>query len=163
MVGFDTAARVIQPRYYGDSEAAMLDALAEMRERRNRFLVAGREGNDGRFRELHELPIPEGFAGLFAAIPARLFRKRHVVDGDTGGAAGGSRKVTKPVSRRGAALTSGLQTQKQGIPLFSRSAIVDPVAHDDQPLGGRYVDVLSLVPFRREVIRAFRTFRPHHM
>ncbi|MCA9865615.1 MAG: hypothetical protein KC410_03925 [Anaerolineales bacterium] len=74
VVGFDTAARVIQPRYYGDSEAAMLDALAEMRERRNRFLVAGREGNDGRFRELHELPIPEGFAGLFAAIPARLFR-----------------------------------------------------------------------------------------
>ena len=74
VVGFDTAARVIQPRYYGDSEAAMLDALAEMRERRNRFLVAGREGNDGRFRELHELAIPEGFVGLFAAIPARLFR-----------------------------------------------------------------------------------------
>lgn len=74
VVGFDTALRVIQPRYYGDSEAGMLAALAEMRDRGNRFLVAGREDKDGRFRELHELAIPEGFAGLFAAIPARLFR-----------------------------------------------------------------------------------------
>ena len=74
VVGFDTAARIIHPRYYGDSEAGMRAALAEMRDRGNRFLVAGREGDDGRFRELHELAIPEGFAGLFEAIPARLFR-----------------------------------------------------------------------------------------
>ena len=74
MVGFDTAARVIQPRYYGDSEMAMLEALRELRERGNRFLVAGREGADGAFRELYELAIPEGFGGLFAAIPAGLFR-----------------------------------------------------------------------------------------
>ena len=74
VVGFDTAARVIQPRYYGDSEAAMLAALAEMRERGNRFLVAGREGDGGVFRGLEELAIPEGFGEMFAAIPARLFR-----------------------------------------------------------------------------------------
>jgi nicotinic acid mononucleotide adenylyltransferase len=74
VVGFDTAARIIHPRYYGDSEAGMLAALAEIHDRGNHFLVAGREGDDGRFRELHELAIPEGFAGLFDAIPARLFR-----------------------------------------------------------------------------------------
>jgi hypothetical protein len=74
VVGHDTAARVIQPRYYGDSEASMLASLAEMRDRGNRFLVAGREGNDGVFHELGELAIPEGFAGLFEAIPAWLFR-----------------------------------------------------------------------------------------
>jgi hypothetical protein len=74
VVGHDTAARVIQPRYYGDSEAAMLAALAEMRDLGNRFLVAGREGDDGLFHELAELAIPEGFAGLFEAIPAWLFR-----------------------------------------------------------------------------------------
>jgi hypothetical protein len=74
VVGHDTAARVIQPRYYGDSEPAMLAALAEMRDRGNRFLVAGRAGDDGAFHELGELAIPEGFAGLFEAIPARLFR-----------------------------------------------------------------------------------------
>jgi hypothetical protein len=74
VIGFDTAARIIHPRYYGDSEAGMLAALAEMGDRGNRFLVAGREDKDGRFRELHELAIPEGFAGLFDAIPAHLFR-----------------------------------------------------------------------------------------
>lgn len=74
VVGFDTAARIIHPRYYGDSEAAMRAALAEMRDRGNRFLVAGREGDDGGFHELSELAIPEGFAGLFTAIPARTFR-----------------------------------------------------------------------------------------
>ena len=73
VVGFDTAARIIQPRYYGDSEAGMLAALAEMRDRGNRFLVAGREGSDGHFRELRELEIPAGFAGLFEAIPEELF------------------------------------------------------------------------------------------
>ena len=73
VVGFDTAARIIQPRYYGDSEAGMLAALAEMRDRGNRFLVAGREGSDGRFRELRELEIPAGFAGLYEAIPEELF------------------------------------------------------------------------------------------
>ncbi|HRN67889.1 MAG TPA: hypothetical protein PK205_07640 [Promineifilum sp.] len=73
VVGFDTAARIIQPRYYGDSEAGMLAALAEMRDHGNRFLVAGREGDDGHFRELRELEIPAGFAGLFEAIPERLF------------------------------------------------------------------------------------------
>lgn len=74
VVGFDTAARIIQQRYYGDSEAGMLAALTEMRERGIRFLVAGREGDDGTFRELYELAIPEEFGGMFAAIPAGLFR-----------------------------------------------------------------------------------------
>ncbi len=74
VTGFDTAARIIQPRYYGDSETGMLAALAEIAERGNRFLVAGREGDDGLFHELSGLKLPEGFAGLFAPIPARLFR-----------------------------------------------------------------------------------------
>ncbi len=74
VVGFDTAARVIQPRYYGGSEAGMLAALDELRRRGNRFLVAGREGADGAFHELAELALPAGYETLFAAIPARLFR-----------------------------------------------------------------------------------------
>lgn len=73
VVGFDTAARIIQPRYYGDSEAGMLAALTEMRDRGNRFLVAGREGADGRFHELGELVIPGGFAGLFMPVPSHMF------------------------------------------------------------------------------------------
>ena len=74
VVGYDTAARIIQPRYYGDSEAAMLAALDELQARGNRFLVAGRVGDDGRFKELGDLALPAGYADLFTAIPARLFR-----------------------------------------------------------------------------------------
>jgi hypothetical protein len=74
VVGFDTAARVIQPRYYGDSQANMLAALDELRARGNRFLVAGRLDDDGEFHELPELTLPAGYEALFEAIPARLFR-----------------------------------------------------------------------------------------
>ena len=74
VVGFDTAARIVEPRYYGDSEANMLAALAEIDDRGNRFLVAGRLDDDGLFHELPELVLPAGFETLFQAIPARLFR-----------------------------------------------------------------------------------------
>ena len=74
VVGFDTAERVIQPRYYGDSEANMLAALDELQAHGNRFLVAGRLDDDGLFHELPELTLPPGYEALFEAIPARLFR-----------------------------------------------------------------------------------------
>jgi len=74
VVGFDTAARVVQPRYYGGSEAGLLAALDELRRRGNRFLVAGRLDDDGLFHELPELALPAGYEMLFEAIPARLFR-----------------------------------------------------------------------------------------
>lgn len=74
IVGFDTAARVIAPRYYGDSEAAMLAALDEMRDGGVRFLVAGREGADGEFHQLPELAIPDGYEALFMSIPGAVFR-----------------------------------------------------------------------------------------
>ena len=74
VVGFDTAERVIQPRYYGDSQANMLAALDELRQRGNRFLVAGRLDDDGLFHELPELALPPGYEALFEPIPARLFR-----------------------------------------------------------------------------------------
>lgn len=74
VVGYDTAARIIQPRYYGDSEAEMLAALTEIRANGCRFLVAGREGEDGVFHILADLALPPGTADLFSAIPERRFR-----------------------------------------------------------------------------------------
>ena len=74
VVGFDTAERIIQPRYYGDSQTNMLAALDELRQRGNRFLVAGRLDDDGLFHELPELALPPGYEALFEPIPARLFR-----------------------------------------------------------------------------------------
>ena len=73
VIGWDTMVRVIDPKYYGGSETAMLTALAEIWARGCRFLVAGREMH-GTFRTLDEVAIPAGFQPLFQAIPEHLFR-----------------------------------------------------------------------------------------
>jgi len=74
VMGYDTAARVIHPRYYNDSEANMRAALEEIRLCECRFLVAGRVDHTGAFHEADELPIPAGFADLFLPIPTEYFR-----------------------------------------------------------------------------------------
>ncbi len=73
-IGWDTAARLIEPRYYGGSETTMLTALAEMWASGCRFAVAGRTDDGGVFRTLAEVNIPGGFHPLFVAIPERDFR-----------------------------------------------------------------------------------------
>lgn len=73
VVGVDTALRIVQPRYYGDSEPALRGALAHIRDRGCRFLVAGRQIAD-RFETLADVAIPEGFSGLFDEIPPGAFR-----------------------------------------------------------------------------------------
>jgi hypothetical protein len=73
VIGWDTAVRLVHPRYYGDSEAGMRGALAEMRDLGARFLVAGRASAGG-FRTLAHAELPEEFAPMFEAIPEALFR-----------------------------------------------------------------------------------------
>jgi hypothetical protein len=72
VVGHDTAARLVEPRYYGGS-AERDAALAAIRDHGCRFLVAGREKDD-RFLTLSDIVLPHGFADLFAAIPETMFR-----------------------------------------------------------------------------------------
>ena len=74
VVGVDTAERIAQPRYYGDSEAAMRAALDEIGARGCRFLVAGRVNGAGRFVTVAEAPIPPEYRALFSAIPEAQFR-----------------------------------------------------------------------------------------
>ncbi|MDE2940477.1 MAG: hypothetical protein OXR67_16400 [Chloroflexota bacterium] len=73
VIGWDTVIRVIDPKYYGYSETAMLTALAEIWARGCRFLVVGRQVN-GTFRTLDEVSIPQGFQPLFQEIPEERFR-----------------------------------------------------------------------------------------
>ncbi len=75
IVGYDTAERIIHPRYYDDSEKKLHAALTEIRDAGCNFLVAGRMGKDGTFRDIHSLEIPNDFDNLFQAIPADKFRK----------------------------------------------------------------------------------------
>lgn len=69
VVGYDTAARIVQPRYYQDSIEQMLAALTEVRRRHCRFLVAGRVDASGQYHDARQLSIPPDFDDLFAALP----------------------------------------------------------------------------------------------
>ncbi|MGQ9925727.1 MAG: hypothetical protein ACUVS4_02545 [Chloroflexaceae bacterium] len=72
VVGYDTAARLIAPRYYG-GEAGMHAALEAIRAAGCSFLVAGRLV-EGAFHTLADLPVPSDLADLFTPIPETLFR-----------------------------------------------------------------------------------------
>jgi nicotinic acid mononucleotide adenylyltransferase len=74
VVGADTAARIVAPRYYPGGDSALQAALAEIRSLGCRFLVAGRTGDSGKFLELCDLPMPSGAIDLFTAIPRSLFQ-----------------------------------------------------------------------------------------
>ncbi len=74
VVGYDTAERIVAPRYYDHSREHMLAALAEMRDLGGRFLVAGRVDDEGEFRDVADLELPAEFAELFTPIPADVFR-----------------------------------------------------------------------------------------
>ena len=69
LLGWDTAVRLVAPRYYG-GDAAMLMALAEMMAGGARFLVAGR-ADGGVFRTLADVDVPAGFAPMFTADTRR--------------------------------------------------------------------------------------------
>ena len=74
VVGWDTAVRLVAPRYYGDDRVVMLAALAEMWAGGTRFLVAGRE-DQGTFKTLKDVQIPQGFEPLFSELPEKHFRE----------------------------------------------------------------------------------------
>lgn len=74
VVGFDTAVRILHPRYYHNSRQEMLAALAEIQALGCTFLVAGRV-EDGRFQTVSNLSIPDGYANLFQALPESSFRQ----------------------------------------------------------------------------------------
>ena len=74
VIGADTADRLIDPKYYGDSNERMQSALVEIQAAGCRFLVAGRVGAGGEFRTLADVDIPAGFAEMFADLPEARFR-----------------------------------------------------------------------------------------
>ena len=72
-IGYDTAVRLMQPRYYGGEASQMLTAFVEMRDLGCRFLVAGR-AEDGVFRTLEDIDVPWGLGDMFSPIPTSTFR-----------------------------------------------------------------------------------------
>jgi hypothetical protein len=72
VLGYDTAARLLDPRYYGGAPG-LRAALDHIRAAGCRLLVAGRLVA-GRFQTLADLRVPPGHADLAAPIPEELFR-----------------------------------------------------------------------------------------
>ncbi|MBM3956645.1 MAG: hypothetical protein FJ313_01160 [Gemmatimonadetes bacterium] len=80
-VGYDTAVRLFEPRFYPPPDPAaglgtadpVLAALDRIRRNGCSFVVAGRLVG-GRFRTLADLAVPAGYEDLFTAIPESAFR-----------------------------------------------------------------------------------------
>ena len=73
IVGYDTALRILQKKYYSGDYSNMLDFLSSFREAGCRFLVAGRHW-DGSYHTVSDLNIPEGYNELFQELPENMFR-----------------------------------------------------------------------------------------
>ena len=75
VLGADTLARLVDPRFYSRDRSGMLDAFERIRESGCRFLVAARlDPGSGRVTTLADCPVPPGFERLFEAIPVSDFR-----------------------------------------------------------------------------------------
>jgi len=74
IIGYDTAVRIIAPRYYNNSTPDMMAALNEIRSLNGHFLVAGRVDKQGVFQDAEALQVPSDLQDLFTPIPASKFR-----------------------------------------------------------------------------------------
>ncbi|KAF6137395.1 hypothetical protein GIB67_036432 [Kingdonia uniflora] len=73
VIGADTAARLINPKYYGESHALMLEVLLGCKSTGCTFLVAARNV-DGIVKVLEDFEIPEDLRDMFISIPEESFR-----------------------------------------------------------------------------------------
>lgn len=74
VVGADTVRRIAHPKYYGGSPDQRDAAIAQIAERRCRFLVFGRRAGE-RFETVAELDLPPALAALCRAVPEADFRE----------------------------------------------------------------------------------------
>lgn len=73
VIGWDTASRILNKKYYNNSDRQMMDSLNVITQYSCNFLVAGRV-DEGEFRRLSEINIPSQFRGLFTELPESEFR-----------------------------------------------------------------------------------------
>ncbi|KAM7487666.1 hypothetical protein LguiB_025150 [Lonicera macranthoides] len=73
VIGADTAARLINPKYYDGDYKKMMEILNGCKSTGCTFLVGGRNV-DGVFKVLEDLDIPEELTDMFISIPTEKFR-----------------------------------------------------------------------------------------
>lgn len=73
VVGYDTAVRLVEPKYYGGSVAEMERALTRLGRRGCKFLVGARMDGNGVVCTLKDIALPASLDELFKAIPTNRF------------------------------------------------------------------------------------------
>ncbi|TVT99380.1 hypothetical protein EJB05_55268, partial [Eragrostis curvula] len=73
IIGADTAARLVNPKYYGGDYNRMLEILLGCKSTGTTFLVGGRK-IEGVFKVLEDLDIPVELRDMFISIPEEKFR-----------------------------------------------------------------------------------------
>ncbi|KAH7658418.1 Nucleotidylyl transferase protein [Dioscorea alata] len=73
VIGADTAARLINPKYYGGDYDRMVETLLGCKRSGCTFLVGGRN-IDGVFKVLEDFDIPQELKDMFISIPEDRFR-----------------------------------------------------------------------------------------
>jgi hypothetical protein len=78
VMGADTAQRLVDPKYYSNSEGEMAVSLAAIQEKGCSILVGGRALNKGSFLTeaavLSGAGIPDSLKGMFRGLPENSFR-----------------------------------------------------------------------------------------
>ena len=77
VLGYDTAVRLLDDHYYaddGEGSGRAVRALLRMAAQGARFVVAGRQGKDGRYYRAEDLETPEQLRDMFVLIPSDDFR-----------------------------------------------------------------------------------------
>eukprot|EP00040_Diaphanoeca_grandis_P017368 m.90412 g.90412 ORF g.90412 m.90412 type:complete len:282 (-) comp26395_c0_seq1:41-886(-) len=79
VVGFDTACRIVDPKYYNGSQAGVTHMLSQLKTLGTTIVVVGRvedpASGTGKFLTLVDVPnIPERFADLFVGLTEEEFR-----------------------------------------------------------------------------------------
>ncbi|XP_019102200.1 PREDICTED: uncharacterized protein LOC104790405 isoform X2 [Camelina sativa] len=73
VIGADTAARLVNPKYYDGSKKRMLEILGGCKQTGCNFLVGGRTVA-GVFKVLEDLDIAEEIIDMFISIPEEMFK-----------------------------------------------------------------------------------------
>lgn len=75
VIGYDTAIRLFDDRFYPDSQATSpsVSAMTEFRNLGSSFIVGGRHDEEGSFRTVRDVDVPSGFESLLLEIPEHMF------------------------------------------------------------------------------------------
>ncbi len=75
VIGYDTAVRLFEDRFYERSNAASptLEALEKLKAAGAHFYVGGRHDQQGGFKTVRDINVPDGYSGLLTEIPETLF------------------------------------------------------------------------------------------